>query len=110
VYKPVDPVEQNDLKFLIPGDTDTYVDLDINLYVRYVGLELRDNVDLTDRTDVTNNLLHTLFIQCTVTLNVVPVTQLHEYYNYLAYLEFLDLLLRCISITSHDLLLVPRYW
>ena len=29
VYKPLAPVEQNDLEFLIPGDSDTYIDLDI---------------------------------------------------------------------------------
>jgi hypothetical protein len=34
VYKPLAPVEQNDLEFLIRGDTDTYIDLDIKLYVR----------------------------------------------------------------------------
>jgi len=30
VYKPLAPVEQNYLEFLIPGNTDTYIDLDIN--------------------------------------------------------------------------------
>ena len=34
VYKPLAPLEQNDLEFLIPGDTDTYIDLDLTLYVR----------------------------------------------------------------------------
>ena len=34
VYKPVAPVEQNDLEFLIPGESDTYIDLDIKLCVR----------------------------------------------------------------------------
>ena len=29
VYKPLAPVEQNDFEFLIPGDSDTYIDLDI---------------------------------------------------------------------------------
>jgi hypothetical protein len=29
VYKPLDPVEQNDLEFVISGDSDTYIDLDI---------------------------------------------------------------------------------
>ena len=31
VYKPIAPVEQSDLEFFIPADSDTYVDLDINL-------------------------------------------------------------------------------
>jgi len=29
VYKPIAPVDQNDLEFLIPSDSDTYLDLDI---------------------------------------------------------------------------------
>jgi hypothetical protein len=31
VYKPLDTVEQNDLEFVIPGLSDTYIDLDIKL-------------------------------------------------------------------------------
>ena len=34
VCKPIAPVEQHDLEFLKPGDTDTHIDLDIKLYVR----------------------------------------------------------------------------
>ena len=58
VYKPLAPVEQNDLEFLIPGDSDTYIDLDIKLYVRgkMVSSSGKD-VDLTDTTAVANNLL-----------------------------------------------------
>jgi len=33
-YKPIAPVEQNELEFLIPGDKDNYIRLDIQLYVR----------------------------------------------------------------------------
>jgi len=88
VYKPLDPVEQNDLEFLIPGDSDTYVDLDIKLYVRgKIFSSSRKDVDLTDTTSVTNNILHSMYSQCTVMLIGVPVTQLHEHYNYRAYLE-----------------------
>ena len=46
-------------------------------------------MDLTDTTAVNNNLLHSLFSQCTVLLNGFPVTQSHEHYNYRAYLETL---------------------
>ena len=34
VYKPIAPVDKNDLKFLIPADNDTYIDLNIKLHVR----------------------------------------------------------------------------
>jgi len=33
-YKPIASVEQSDLEFLIPADNDTYVDLNIKLYIR----------------------------------------------------------------------------
>ena len=48
VYKRLEPVEQNDLEFLIPG-THTYIDLDIKLYVRgkMVSSSGKD-LDLTD--------------------------------------------------------------
>ena len=61
LYKPLAPVEQNDLEFLIPGDNDTYIDLDIEHYVRgkIVSSSGKD-ADLVDTTAVTNNLLHSL--------------------------------------------------
>jgi hypothetical protein len=34
VFKLIAPVEQRDLEFLISADSDTYIDLDIKLYVR----------------------------------------------------------------------------
>ena len=34
VYKTLAPVEQNDLEFLIHGDSDTYIDQDISLLSR----------------------------------------------------------------------------
>jgi hypothetical protein len=81
---------QNDLEFLIPGDSDTYIDLDIKLYVRgkIVSSSGKD-VDLTDTSPFASNLLQSLFSQCTVMVNGVPVTQSHEHYNYRAYLEIL---------------------
>jgi len=90
VYKTFNTVEQNDLLFVIPSDSDTYIDLDIKLYVRgkLVSSSGKD-VDITDTTAVTNNLLHSRFSQCTVMLNGVPVTQSHEHYNYRNYPETL---------------------
>jgi len=32
--KPFAPIDQIDLEFVIPADTDTYIDLDIKLYIR----------------------------------------------------------------------------
>ena len=62
VYKPLAPVEQNDLEFSIPGDSDTYIDLDIKLYVRgKMFSSSGKDVDVTDTTAVTNNLLHSVW-------------------------------------------------
>ena len=49
---------------MIPGDSDTYVDLDLKLFVKG-KLQTEDNTDLpeTDYTAVVNNLLHSLFSQ-----------------------------------------------
>ena len=33
-YKPIASVDQSDQDFLIPSDDDTYIDLDIKLYIR----------------------------------------------------------------------------
>ena len=86
VYKLLAPVERNDLEFVIPADSDTYIELDIKLYVRgKLVSSSGKHVDLTDPTAVTNNLLHSEFSQCTVLFSVVPVTQSHEHYNYHAY-------------------------
>jgi hypothetical protein len=88
VYKPLAPVEQNDLEFLIPEDSDTYIDLNIKIYVRRkMSSSSGKDVDLTDTTAVANNFLHSLFSQCTFTVNGVPVTQSHEHYNYRVYLR-----------------------
>jgi len=89
-YKPIAPVDQNDLEFLIPGDKDNYILLDIKLYVWGKLVSSSGNiVDVSDHTGVTNNLLHSLFSQCTVVLNGTTITQWSEHYNYRSYLESL---------------------
>ena len=62
IYRPIASVDQTGIEFVIPGDSDTYVDLDLKLYI--IGkLQAEDNTDLpeTDYTAVVNNLLHSLF-------------------------------------------------
>ena len=85
VYKPLAPVVQNDLEFLIPGDSDTNIDLDLNLFVGgKMTSSSRKDVVLTDTKVVDNNLLHSLFCQYTIMINGVTVTQSQENYNYRA--------------------------
>ena len=52
-------------------DSDTYIDLDIKLFVRgKMVCSSGKDVDLTDPTAVANNLLHSLFSQCKSWLTV----------------------------------------
>ena len=50
-YKPIATLDQSDLEFLVPADQDTYIDLNIQLYIRGklakadgTALELTDHV------------------------------------------------------------------
>ncbi|GFG40884.1 hypothetical protein Cfor_11566, partial [Coptotermes formosanus] len=88
VYKPIASVDQSDFEFLIPADNETYMDLDIKLYVRG-KLTAKDETPLNnkDLTSVTNNFLHSLFIQCSVSLNRITITQASELCNYRSFLE-----------------------
>ena len=87
-YKPVAGVDQSDLEFLVPANYDTYIDTNIKMLVRG-KLTMANGTDLdeTDFTGVTNNLLHSLFSQCTIVLNGETVTPAAENNNYRAYLE-----------------------
>jgi hypothetical protein len=83
-------VEQSDLEFLIPPEYDTYMDLNIKLYVRG-KLTTGDGKDLdsTDFTAKANNLLQSLFTQCSITLNGTTITITSDLYQYRSYLETL---------------------
>ena len=76
---------------MISGDSDTYVDMDLKLFVKG-KLQTEDNADLpeTDYTTVVNNLLHSLFSQCTIDLNGTEITQATELYPHHAYIETLS--------------------
>ena len=90
IYKPIASIDQSDIEFLIPGDSETYIALDIKLYIKGQLLK-EDNKELgdTDYTTGINNLLHSLFSQCNISLNGTQITQDTYLYNYRAYLETL---------------------
>jgi len=73
---------------LIPGDSKTYIDQDIKLYVRgkIIGADGKD-LDASDFTAGTNNFLNSLFSQCSIFLNEVNITPASELYHYRSYLE-----------------------
>ena len=47
IYRPIAFVNQTDIEFVIPGDSDTYVDLDLKLFVKG-KLQTEDNADLPE--------------------------------------------------------------
>jgi len=75
-YRPIASVDQTNIEFVIPGDSDTYVDLDLELFVKG-KLQTADYTDHseTDYTASINNLLHSLFSQRTTYLNGTQITQ-----------------------------------
>jgi hypothetical protein len=80
----------NDLEFLIPGDNDTYLDLDNKIFMRG-QLTKADGtaLDAKDHTAGTNNFLHSFFSQCSISLNGVAGTSTTELYHYRSYIETL---------------------
>ena len=62
IYKPIASVDQTDIEFLIPADSDTYIDPNIKLFIRGKLIKT-DGTDLaeTDYVALCKNLLHSLF-------------------------------------------------
>jgi len=106
-YKPIATVDQNDLEFFIPDDSETYIDLDIKLFVRgkIIGADAKD-LDPSDFTSGTNNFLNSLFSQSSISLNGVNITPASELYPYRSYLESL-LIYGSDAANSH---LTNAYW
>ena len=61
MYKPIASIDQTHIEFLIPGDSETYIDLDLKLYFKGQLLK-EENTELgdTDYTTGINNLLLSL--------------------------------------------------
>jgi len=87
-YKPIAPVGQNDLEFLIPADKDNNIRLDNELYVRCKLVSVSgNNVNASEHTAVTNRFLNSLSSQCNIVINGTTITQASEHYNFRSYLE-----------------------
>jgi hypothetical protein len=88
VYKLIASVDKSDLEFFIPADKETCIDLDIKLFIRgKLTSKHGTPLDNNDLTSVTNNFIHSLFSQCSVSLNGITITQATELYNYRSFLE-----------------------
>jgi len=63
-FKQIIPVDQNDPEFLISDNNDTYIDIDIQFYVRGKLISPSGKyVDFSDHTGVTNNFRYSLLSQ-----------------------------------------------
>jgi len=87
-YRPIASVDQSDLELMIHTEDETYIDFDIKHYIRG-KLTKADGtaLDNTEFTAVTNNILHSLFSQCSIALNGLTITQAADLYNYRSFLE-----------------------
>jgi len=106
-YKPIAKVDQNDLEFLLPGDTETNIDQNVKLYVigKIIGTDGKD-LDASDFTTGTNHFLHSLFSQCTISYNGAKITPASELNPYRSYLESL-MIYGSEAANSH---LTNAYW
>jgi hypothetical protein len=75
-YNSIASVDQSDLEFLILSDKETYIELNIKLYVRgkLVAGDRKD-LEATGHRAVINNFLHSIFSQYSISLNGVAITQ-----------------------------------
>ena len=72
LYKTIAPVKQSYLEFVIPGDNETYKDLNVQLYILCKLTKLNGTeFDETDHSSVTNNFLHSMYSPCSVIFNGV---------------------------------------
>ena len=83
-------MDRNDLEFYITANNETYIHLDMKLYVwgKLISGSGKD-MDASDHTAVINNIFHSLFIQGNVALNGVTMSQASKQYNYSSYIETL---------------------
>jgi hypothetical protein len=82
-YNNIATIDQSVLEFSIPAHSEFYIDPNIHIYVS--GQLLASDgkaLDANDHTAGTNNFLHSLFSQCSVSLNGTVITQSTQHYNY----------------------------
>lgn len=91
VYKPIASLDNpSTIEFALLSRGDTYRDLSsvqLRLRVKLLKNEKGDPIDNASNIGVVNNLLHSLFRQCTVYLNGKAVSQSDINYHYRSYIE-----------------------
>lgn len=92
-YNPVASIDNNTtIEFVSVGGSDTYRDLS-SVYLRLIVKLQRKKEEAAakepKKAGVVNNLLHSLFRNCVVSLNNVPVTKSDNNYHYKSYISTL---------------------
>jgi hypothetical protein len=81
--KPSTAIHQSDLEFTVPQNDERYLDPNMQLCIRgqFLGV---NGVELyiKDYTAGVNNMLHSLFDQCNISLNGSSITHSSDNYNY----------------------------
>lgn len=95
-YNPVASIDNNStIEFVSLGSGDTYRDLSsvyLRLLVKLENLKKEEGAAAAVQAKpvgVVNNLLHSIFRNCTVSLNNVPVTKADNNYHYKSYISSL---------------------
>jgi hypothetical protein len=92
-YFPLNAVsdKSSPIQFFVPGSDQHYVDLrETRLFVRGKIVRVNGSALAVDEVVAPiNNLLHSLFSQCTISLNETQITSPNMYYAFRAYLETL---------------------
>jgi hypothetical protein len=87
-HKPTTGVDHHDIEFTVPGDEERYIDPDMQLYIKGQLLEANGaELDIKDYTAAVNNMLHSLFEQCNMSLNNISIIPSADNYKYRSYFE-----------------------
>lgn len=91
VYKPVASLDNTSIiEFVSLGHGDTYRDLSsiyLKLRIKMFKNQKNDPLGDTDAASIVNNIMHSLFKQCTIYMNGKPIAQTDHNYHYRAYIE-----------------------
>ena len=82
IYRPIASVDQSYLEFWIPAEHDTYIyTFEYQTYVRgkLITADGKD-LDSIDFIATANNLIHSPFTQCSITLNGTTITHWSDLY------------------------------
>jgi hypothetical protein len=87
-HKTTTAIDQSHLEFTIPADEERYIDPNLQIYIKgqLLGTDGAE-LDMKDYTAGVNNMLHSQFEQCNISLNGTLITPSSDKCNYRVYFE-----------------------